>query len=199
MKRYIPEGHTIVVEAPQRRGKTLACVIFAYWAYKRGRRVFSTIDLGFPYEPLTFNELDLSQSVERSKRFHNSFILIDELNFFFDCRASASSQNRRFGAFLLQQKKQGAHIMGTTHGLSYLDLRLRDNHDFIATPTTIPAHPDAPVVLELVMENGPTMPAFKKTIRAKCAPFLGLYDTTNIFDPFGALADQKPRKRDPGF
>lgn len=178
---YVPEGHTVVFDAPQRRGKTLAAVVLAFDSWRDGRDIFSNIKLGFPHAPLEFDELVLADG---KSKYRGGHIFVDELNFFYDCRKSMSKDNRRFGAFLLQQKKQGCHLTGTTHSVDYLDLRFRQNYDIHIEPTVYPAYPRRPEILKLRITNGPLQAPFEKVIKLRCEDFLGLYDSSAVYDPF---------------
>lgn len=189
IREHIPEGSTYIFEGPQRVGKTLAAVLFALDAHQNGRKVFSNIQLGFPHEPLQFSDIELETG---GTRFWNGHVLIDELNFFFDCRASMSKENKKFGTYLLQQKKQGCNVTGTTHGLDYLDLRLRQNHDYLINPVVFPAYPEKPEILTMHVYGGPTVGRYYKKLRMKVAPFLGIYDSFAVYNPFKEA--QKARK-----
>lgn len=193
-KEYVPEGYTIIFEAPQRRGKTLGMVMAAVDAFNQGKRIFSNIQLGFPHTPLDFRELELEdgQSI-----YWNSQIVIDELNFFFDARRSMSKKNQKFGTYLLQQKKQGATLTGTTHNIDYLDVRLRQNYDYVFRPEVYPAFPHRPEMLRLTVENGPLQPLTHKTLKIPCRPFLGLYDTFAVYDPFAGDDEEPPKRKKP--
>lgn len=180
-RERVPEGLTIIYEAPQRRGKTLAGVIMSLDAHMRGRNVFSNIELAFPHKPLQFSETRLETG---SRKFWNGHIFIDELNFFFDGRRSMSKENIEFSAFLLQQKKQGCNLTGTTHSIWSLDVRLRDNFDFLVTPSVKPPFPETPEVLKMEIVNGPLQGDFKKTIWIPVAKYLDLYDTFHVYNPF---------------
>jgi hypothetical protein len=189
MEEYIPEGATYVIEGPQRRGKTLAGVILAYDAWRQGREVFSTIQLAFPHRPLEFGELQLEDG---NRKFWNGHIFIDELNFFFDCRKSLAKGNLEFGYYMLQQKKQGCNLTGTTHSLDYLDLRMRAEYDYLIIPRVSPRFPHRPEVLYLHIVNGPSQPPCSKRLKIPVAPFLGMYDTFAVYDPF---EKGKPEKK----
>lgn len=180
-RRFIPEGLTILFEGPQRIGKTLSGIVWALDAYQHGRGIFTNIQLGFAHEPLEFREMKLEDG---RSRYWNGHIFIDELNFYFDARRSLSGPNIEFGAFLLQQKKQGCNLTGTTHDVNYLDLRLRDNFDYRIRPKVYPRYPARPQILEMNIENGPLQPSLHRRIRIPCEPFLGLYDTFAVYDPF---------------
>lgn len=199
---YVPEGNLIIFDAPQRHGKTMAMVAFALDAYQNGRTVFSNIQLGFPHQPLEFDELELETG---GAKFWNGHIAIDELNFYYDARRSLSGANIKFGTFLLQQKKQGCNLTGTTHDLFSLDLRLRQAFDFLIEPKVFPAFPETPQVLRLEISNGPMQAEFSRTVTFDCRFLMGLYDSFAVYNPFdevgggrgknrGGGAD-KPRKR----
>lgn len=188
IREHVPEGLALIFEAPQRRGKTLGAVLWALDAYQHGRNVFSSIQLGFPHTPLQFSEIKLEDG---NSKFWNGFIFIDEWNFYFDGRKSMKSENIEHGAFLLQQKKQGCTVAGTTHALESLDVRLRTNFDYLITPTVYPAYPAVPQTLTMHIENGPLQGHFDKTITLDCRPFLGLYDSFAVYDPFKAKAKPK--------
>ena len=187
---HMPEGLIIPFEALQRMGKTLAMTIFAVDAWQNGRSIFSTIQLGIPHEPLEFIDLKLEDG---SKRFWNGHIACDELNFLFDARASMSKVNRQFGAQLLQQKKQGCNLTGTTHSLDYLDLRFRQNYDYCIRPKVYPVYPAKPEFITLTIDHGPTQKYCHKKLKMPVAPYLGLYDTGAVYDPFKAAREQKIR------
>lgn len=194
MREHIPEGHTIIFEAPQRYGKTLAGTIFALDAHQIGRNVFSNIQLGFPHEPLEFSEIALE---EGNRKYWNGHIFIDELNFYFDARRSLQKSNIEFSAFLLQQKKQGCNLTGTTHDLMSLDVRLRNNFDFLVSPSVTPKFPESPHILKMVIENGPLQAPFRRTLAIDCRPFLGLYDSFAIYNPFKAVPKKEKTRAKP--
>lgn len=203
IRDHIPEGLTILFDAPQRRGKSLAMVLFAYEAYRKGRTVFSNIQLGFPHTPLNFEELRLGEGGGGESPFWNGHVCIDEWNFMFDGRASMSKSNREFSAYLLQQKKQGCNLTGTTHNVDYLDLRLRQNYDLRIVPQTLrvnpltnrlePSHPHRPEYLRMDVFNGPLQPRIRKKIVVPVDKVLGMYDTGATYDPF-----KKPESTESG-
>lgn len=194
IRRHIPEGNTIIFEAPQRRGKTLAGVIWALDSFQRGRKVFSNIQLGFPHSPIQFHEIKLEDG---ASPYWNGHIFIDELNFFFDGRRSMKNDNITFSTFLLQQKKQGCHLTGTTHDLMSLDVRIRENYDYLVIPEVVPKYPETPQVLKMRVINGPLQGELDRTISLDCRPFLNLYDSFAVYDPFKARGnDSKPGRRD---
>lgn len=196
VREYVPEGSTTVFDAPQRKGKTLAGVLWGLDAWQNGRTFFPSMPVGFPHEPLEFTEIDL-EDAENNRRFWNGHIYVDELNFYFDARRSMSKDNRKFGTFLLQQKKQGCNLTGSTHNINYLDLRIRQNHDYLIHPEVFPPYPEVPQVLIMRIEGGPLVGAFYKKIALEIKPvFLELYDSFQVYNPFKNL-DETPRAKRP--
>lgn len=187
-ERHTVEGLAMIFEGPQRVGKTMSMVAWALDAYQTGRNIFSNIQLGFPHEPLEFGEIKL---VDGASQYYNGHIVIDELNFYFDARRSMKQSNLEFGAFLLQQKKQGCNITGTTHDLMSLDVRLRNNFDYLITPAVYPKYPGTPQILKMHIENGPLQPRLETTLTLDCRPLMGLYDTYAVYDPFKAKPKAK--------
>ena len=191
VREHVPEGYTMLFEAPQREGKTLSDVIWALDAFQRGRRIFSNIQLGFPHEPLEFGEMKLEDG---QSKYKNGFILVDELNFFLRARGHGTDMNKQAIPFLLQQKKQGCIFTGTTHNLLDLDVVLREHFDYLVKPEVFPKFPAVPEVLRMEITNGPLQKKFYKKIVLACRPYLGLYDSFAVYDPFKKADKQgKPK------
>lgn len=182
IRTHIPEGLTIIFEQKQRKGKTLGGVMWALDAFQHGRNVFSSIKLGFPHQPLQFEEMQLEDG---SSKFWNGHIFIDELNFFFRARRSMDERNLKAADFLLQQKKQGCNVTGTTHDILDVDVILREHYDFLIVPEVFPAYPEPPVIISLEIHTGPLQTwRPPRTITLDCRPYLGLYDSFKIYNPF---------------
>lgn len=196
VKEHVSEGNIIIFEAPQRYGKTLGGCVWALDAYQHKKPVYSTLAFRFPYKPLNFTELKLAN---QENPLTNGHVFIDELNMFLDARASMSKVNREFCSFLLQVKKQGITLTGTTHRLDYLDKRFRQNYDYKIQTEVFPKFPNTPDILKMKIQNGPTTKYCNKTLTLKVRPFLGLYDTLNVFNPFDGMStvpDDKQLKKD---
>lgn len=182
VREFTAEGSINVYEGQQRSGKTLTGTIFALEAYKQKKlQVFSTLGFRFPFTPLNFNKMKLDNA---SNPLTDGHAFIDELNFYLDARGAMSKLNKDFCKFLLQVKKQGLTLTGTTHRLNYLDIRFRQNYDLKIMPEVFPKYPDRPEVLKLTILNGPVTKRFNKTVKLKVEPFLGLYDTRHVFNAF---------------
>lgn len=188
VKEHVSEGNIIVFEAPQRYGKTLGGCLWSLDAHQHGKTVYSTLAFKFPYKPLNFNQLKLENS---NNPLRNGHLFIDELNMYLDARASMSKVNREFASFLLQVKKQGLTLTGTTHHLDYLDKRFRQNYDYKIQTEVFPKFPNTPDILRMKIQNGPTTRYCNKTITIKVRPFLGLYDTLHVFNPFDGMSTDK--------
>ncbi len=191
IRNHIPEGYTILFEAAQREGKTLSDVIWALDAYQKGRTIHSNIQLGFPHQPLEFNEMRLEDGLSK---YHNGYILIDELNFFLRSRGHQTELNQKAIPFLLQQKKQGCIFSGTTHNLLDLDVVLREHFDYLVKPEVFPKYPKPPQILKMEITNGPLQKKFYKKITLDCRPYLNLYDSFAIYDPFKNTPKAKSAK-----
>lgn len=185
---YVAEGEIRVYEAPQRFGKTLMGCIESLDAYQRRQTVYSTIKFAFPFKPLDFAKMKLQNE---DNPLRNGHAFIDELNMFLDARASMSKVNRDFCNFLLQVKKQGLTLTGTTHNLGYLDKRFRENYDYKIQTEVFPKFPARPIILRAKIISGPTQKYRVKRIKMRVEPFLGLYDTSHVFNPFDNMASEE--------
>jgi hypothetical protein len=204
---YYKEGRITVIEGPQRSGKTLGMSILALDEYIACRQpvitniAYEAPDTGLvkiPYKPLNFFEL----TMEKIGTFTNRPITIDELNFYLDSRGSMTKINRRFCQWLLQSKKMGINTYGTTHNLGYLDLRFRENFDFLVQPTTIyqtiwnevlRIEERKPALLVMKWFNGPNQKHFRRTITIdfrKKPQLLGMYNSRHVFNPFAEMEEQ---------
>jgi hypothetical protein len=206
-QQFYKEGRITIIEGPQRSGKTLAMSILALDEYITCRQpvitniAYESPETGLvkiPFKPLNFFEL----TMEKIGTFVNRPITIDELNFYLDSRGSMTKINRRFCQWLLQSKKMGINTYGTTHNLGYLDLRFRENYDFLIQPTTLyqnvwneqlQIEEKKPAVLILKWYNGPNQKSFKKTVSIdfrKKPHLLGMYNSRNVFNPFAEMEEQ---------
>lgn len=209
---FYQEGRIVILEAPQRAGKTLGMSILALDEYIKCRQpVITNIAyedpvtglVRIPYKPLNFFEL----TMEKIGQFTNRPITIDELNFYLDSRGSMTKINRRFGQWLLQSKKMGISTYGTTHSLQYLDLRFRENFDYLVQPTTLyhnvfneqlRVEEKKPAVLVMKWYNGPNQKHFRRTITIdfrKRPDLLGMFNSRNVFNPFAEMEEQMAREK----
>lgn len=205
---YYREGRITIIEGPQRSGKTLAMSILALDEFTNQKsEVLTNIayenpetkEVKIPYKPLNFFEL----TMEKIDGFRNRAITIDELNFYLDSRASTTKINRRFCQWLLQSKKMGINTYGTTHNLYYLDLRFRENFDFLVQPTCYfdanSKTPNRPIMLVMKWFNGPNQANFKRTVKINFLErpnLLGMYNSRNVFNPFAEIEAEMEKEKE---
>lgn len=187
----VPEGEITIIEAPQRWGKTLAGFIRANDAWHKGRNIFTNIQFGIPHQRLEFKNIKLTDETNTESIFRGGHIFVDELNFYFDGRRSMRNLNLQFGAFLLQQKKQGCNLEGTTHSLESLDIRIKENYDKLIRTSVYPKYPAKPEWLTMEITNGPRHEYFYQKFAMRCAQYLGWYNSFVVYDPFqGMVKDE---------
>lgn len=206
-QEYFREGKITIIEGPQRSGKTLAMSILAYDEHVNQKsEILTNIayehpitkEIRIPFKPLNFFEL----TMEHISDVKNRAITIDELNFYLDARGSMTKVNRRFSQWLLQSKKMGINTYGTTHNLAYLDLRFRENFDFLIQPRTIyetfraknGQEVKKPIALVLKWFNGPNQKHFRKTMTFdfRASPnLLSMYNSRHTFNPFAQAEAQE--------
>jgi hypothetical protein len=196
-QEYVREGNVLIFEAKQRKGKTLGATIWAVDSYRHGRQVYSTIEFKFPHKKLDFFKLKLGMQDGEKNELINAHIFVDELNFYLDARASMSKANRDFSAFLLQTKKQGCIMTGTTHAIKSLEMRFRDNYDYSITPEVYPKYPGKPKYIRMLIRNGPAQANLSKVITMNCEAYLRLYDTRSIYNPFQSMPSAAPGGKNP--
>lgn len=112
------------------KGKTLTMVKDAYRYYLDGYKVLANIDL--PFAKYISNEDVLL--LDKDSRVRNCVLLLDEIQVFYDSRASSNKVNMRFSNFIQQIRKRGVIVLCTTQFANAVDKRLRQHLDIIALP-----------------------------------------------------------------
>ena len=107
-------------------GKTCYTTALLCESYRQGRTVYANYHLRFPYTPL-----NMEQIIEDMENLQNVAIAIDEAQIYFDCRMSASKQNRLFSYLMLQSRKRNVDINMTSQQLFNVDIRIRRNLDYL--------------------------------------------------------------------
>lgn len=107
-------------------GKTCYTTAGLCEAYQHGKQVYANYHLYFPYTPL-----DMEDIIENMGNLQNVSIAIDEAQIYFDCRMSASKQNRLFSYLMLQSRKRNVDITMTSQQLWNVDVRIRRNLDYL--------------------------------------------------------------------
>lgn len=109
----------------QGSGKTLLIVMLAHKASRDGKNIYSNVDLKFDYSPLDYKDI-----VECNIK--NGAVLLDEIHQLLSARKSMSKQNTEIcDNFLSMVRKQGLEIYGTTQTLRKVDVRFREEADYI--------------------------------------------------------------------
>lgn len=118
----------ILIHGRKGSGKTLLAVKLAYESFLEHRDVYSNIKLEFPHTPLTF---DMIQTIMKQECLQNAFLLIDEIHTIADSRRSMSKQNVSWSYFFTQSRKRGVDIVATTQYVGQVDLRYRNNCEYL--------------------------------------------------------------------
>lgn len=108
-------------------GKTCLTTAMLCESYQKGRGIYANYALKFPYTPL-----DMEDIVENMENLQDVAIAIDEAQIYFDCRMSASKQNRLFSYLMLQSRKRNVDILMTSQQLWNVDVRIRRNLDYLS-------------------------------------------------------------------
>jgi len=129
-------------------GKTLSMVNLGLEDLYKGKKIFTNVKLKkvkkyrdrITY--LTKEKVTDIFHLVKSGEFNmeNSTILIDEAHNYIDSRNSASSKNKIFSYWILQSRHTGkgsCDIIYTTQELRQIDVRLRNNTDWIIQPNII--------------------------------------------------------------
>lgn len=109
----------------QGSGKTLLAVKMALDLYTKHRTIYSNVHLSFNYEKINYMDIiecNLSRSV----------ILLDEIHLLLPSRRSLSKRNTEIcDKFLSMARKQNTEIIGTTQTMRKVDIRYREEADFL--------------------------------------------------------------------
>lgn len=106
-------------------GKTLIAVSKALDAYKQGKKVYSNVALNFPYEKIKYKDVI-------DCKLENGVVLLDEIHLLLPARNSLSKTSRKIcDGFLSMVRKKGLVIYGTTQTERKVDVRFRDELDFL--------------------------------------------------------------------
>jgi len=115
--------HLIIVR--QGSGKTLFIIKKAYEYHNLGYTIYSNVHLHFPYKKLTLKDI-----IECKLR--NAVVIIDEIHLFLSSRNSMSIISREIcDGFLSMVRKAGLIIYATTQTERKVDVRFREEKDFL--------------------------------------------------------------------
>ena len=109
----------------QGSGKTLLLVKIALQYLRKGHKIYSNIHLNFDYSALDYNDI-----IEC--KLNNSVVLLDEIHLLLPSRRSLSKRNTEIcDNFLSMARKQNTEIIGTTQTARKVDIRFREEADYV--------------------------------------------------------------------
>lgn len=97
----------------QDSGKTLMLSLKAHEYYKKGFKVFSNYHLKFPYEYVSFEDVENDIKNEESK-YKGGIFCVDEIGTWLDSRTSMSKKSRVVSYFITQVRKRNLVFAYTT-------------------------------------------------------------------------------------
>ncbi len=177
----------------QGSGKTLFLVKTAYQLHKKGAKVYSNVHLNFSYKKL--NYMDIINC-----KLSNCMTLIDEIHLLLPARLSLRKINREIcDNFLSMARKQNNSIYGTTQTLRKVDVRFREEADYIyycnkyawnkdsetwvEVLHSLPFHESVPIMINLEVEETYSGNTIKTFFRGN--DYYNLFDTTQIVKVVG--------------
>jgi len=106
-------------------GKTLLTVAKAYEAYQQGKTIYSNVHLKFPYNKLNYKDIV-------DCKLEDGVVILDEVHQLLPARNSLSLTSREIcDGFLSMVRKKKLTIYGTTQTERKVDVRFRDELDFL--------------------------------------------------------------------
>lgn len=109
----------------QGSGKTLLLVMLAYQMLLKKKTIYSNVNLHFPYQVLNYKDII-------DCNLQNAAVLLDEIHQLIPARRSLSKRNVEIcDNFLSMVRKQGLEVYGTTQTLRKVDIRFREEADYL--------------------------------------------------------------------
>lgn len=109
----------------QGSGKTLMLVKLAEDYLKRGKSIYSNVHLNFKYNKLKYDDII-------NCRLNDCIVILDEIHLLLSARRSLSKLNQEIcDNFLSMARKQNTEIYGTTQTARKVDIRYREEADYI--------------------------------------------------------------------
>jgi hypothetical protein len=186
----------------QGSGKTLMMVAFAYKAYTEGKKIYSNIDFKFPYQELDYQDILDCKLVD-------AVCMIDEIHQLLPARNSMSKINREIcDSFISMVRKQNLDVYGTTQTARKVDVRFRDETDYLYVCKKyayihnhwelVEHNQDLDKAIPILIDVEVTHMATGKIInlRLKGNQFFALYDTRQIIKVKGMKLKRKDRREE---
>lgn len=110
----------------QGSGKTLFMALKGYECHKKGIKVYTNFKVNYPHTILSFNDI-------KECKMNNASIFLDEAHLWgLDAREAMSKKNRSIvKQFIVQVRKQGVDLVVATQFIRQIDVRVRDNAEFL--------------------------------------------------------------------
>ena len=161
-------------------GKTLCMTMLAHRYHKAGWPVFANYNLAFQHQPLDYHKIKNLES-----EYNDSFMAIDEIHLFIDSRSAMRAVNRMVSYFVIMSRKQGRMMAYTTQHWGQVDVRLRNNTDFLCKCRSYKLQGKTYISMDIVDMDG------KGAKLTMCAdPYFSMYDTKQIINPFEDKKDE---------
>jgi hypothetical protein len=111
-------------------GKTLSMVRDMINDKKKGKKIITNLVTNFESTTLS-KEFFKDFSKDKTGELFNCTLAIDELHIFLDSRRSTSKRNTAISYFILQTRKRGVTLRGTSQFFSQVEIRLRNVTDYL--------------------------------------------------------------------
>lgn len=109
----------------QGSGKTLLMVKVAYAMMKKGRKIYSNVHFNFPYDKLNYRDIV-------DCKLKKACVFIDEIHLLLSARLFMKRTSIKIcDSFLSMARKQETEIYGTTQTARKVDVRFREEADYI--------------------------------------------------------------------
>jgi RecA/RadA recombinase len=186
----------------QGSGKTLLLVALAYKAWKQGKTVYSNVALKFPYKELQYQDII-------DCNLKDAVCVIDEIHQLLPARNSMSKINREIcDSFISMIRKQNLDVYGTTQTARKVDVRFRDETDYLyicrkyayehgrwgAVEHNQNLDISVPVLIDIEVTN--TQNSKMINLKLKGNQFFKLYDTTQVIQVKGIKLKGKDRREE---
>jgi len=168
-------------------GKTLSMVYLAREASKKGKKLYTNFKIKLPATYLTKEWVGsmLEKVKEGSINLKNSCVLIDEMHNYMDSRTAMSKKNRALSYWIAQSRHTGhgsCEIYYTTQFLNQVDLRLRNNTDYLLKPVITEKIDEKPSKIQILGSTHYLHRIVRFGMEFKVFDVLELYDTYEIID-----------------
>lgn len=165
------------------KGKTLTMVKDAYKAKIKGKQVIANFKVSFADRIITNEEV---LNLDKNSNIFNSCILIDEAGIFFDARSGMKAENKKFSFFIQQARKKNNDIYFCTQYANLIDLRIRQQLDYVVYPNYIDSlkvceviYMDATRLEDSALMGQELLPSTVKIVYDARQVF-DMYDTTEV-------------------